>query len=216
MIRRMPDRSSQAPDGAPTEHSFPVFVGLSKARTASQILLVCFAIHVTTTRVSAQRAIVEADVRRAITVAYAEMQAADLNGDRRAWLAHLAPGFVGVGQTGHVFTFSTDPATTEDSEAMTTVSEQFQIQTLSWSGDAALVIVRHRQVLHLVGHELNGRNLGPKPEHIIRADEIMRQVWLKIGSDWKLKHWDDMSGTIWVDGQVQERWTPDRLMAPPR
>jgi len=179
-------------------------------------LLVCFTIQLTVAGVGARRAITEDDVKSAITGAYAEMEAADLKGDRRAWLAHLAPGFVGVGQTGNVFALSTDDAPTEDSEAATTVSERFQIQKFSVSGDAALVIVRHQQRLHLVGHVLNGRNLGPKPEHMVRVDEIMRQVWQQIGSDWRLKHWDDMSGTIWVDGHVQEHWTPDRFMTPPR
>jgi len=154
------------------------------------------------------------EVRKAITAAYASMVTASMQKDEKAWLSHIAPGFSGVGQTGRVFSLEQPPGDSGTTNPSKVLSERYEIQKLSVSGDAALVLVHHRELIHLVSRKLNGRNLGLKPDHLVRVDEIMRQVWVKLGQEWKLKHWDDLSGKIWVDKRMQESWAPDRLMTP--
>ena len=155
-----------------------------------------------------RRAIPEGDVRSAIAVAYAEMQAADLKAtDAHGWrilrqdsAPSDRPEASSLYQrtTRRLRTPSQLQQCPSGSRSRSSVCQV--ISPSSWCGISNV---------HLIGHVLNGRNLGPKPEHMVRVDDIMRQLWQKIGSDWKLKHWDDTSGTIWVDGHVQEHWTPD-------
>jgi hypothetical protein len=142
------------------------------------------------------------------------MPRASIANDHVAWFSHIAPGCDAVGQYGNVFTVSPADTKSGPADSNVVVSENFDIRAISLAGDSALVIVRHKEVMRVFGSELNARKLGSNAEHRVRLDEVMRQIWVRIGSDWKLKHWDDLSGRIWVDGKPLESWAVDRLAAP--
>lgn len=172
-------------------------------------------------------------VKSAITNAYSGMRLAAMHRDQRAWFEYIAPRFNGVGQYGNILALlppgavasGSAEAGTQESPAssdtpappsqITVLSEDFLIQKVSVSGDAALALVRHRTIIRLIGDSLNGWKLEPKAEHKVRMDEVMREIWVRISSKWKLKHEDDLSGKILVDGKVLESWAVDRIMVRP-
>ena len=149
----------------------------------------------------------EGVVRAALDSAYSAWSAAEQRKDLHAYMSYIAPGFTAVGQAGNTFDrvqlegFARDNTTSADF-----VSQAYEIEELHVVGDKATVSVRHFVTARLHTDTLNGRKLKSQPVHVMVVQDVMDQTWIKVGRDWKVKHWTDITGNIWVDGALSESW----------
>ena len=137
------------------------------------------------------------------------MNAAEKKKDLRTLMSFLTSDFTCVGTHGETITRAKREANWKGNFKAQSAGfvKSTKVEKLTVTGETAVIIIHNNLTFPFFDREMNGHILGPqKVNHTATLDDYERQIWVKTGSGWKMKRYEDLSGQLLVDGKVLETW----------